>query len=267
MNDVLDRDLRLILGALRDSAPLPPEEAPSDGAQPAQPHDRFTMRRVLFAAAAAATVVIVLSIAALRRGGPDQPNVTPADSASVVDAPLDSALTDTASEPPPTPTAAAVTHQSTAPAGTNPRVQHVRSVWDLGVLLSPWSLAPQEADVFLGTTGTVDYWFEMTADGGVCIRRQERGRGCGGIGGPRWGGGDQDGTWDRHFIVAADTSGVRLTIDGLPVCDMRRFSLETYGNAAVWACEGTSPPPELVDVEITDGGTTFIVSNVPLGSL
>ena len=143
---------------------------------------------------------------------------------------------------------------------------------ELQDFIGKWSIDFQPAYIVLGSTGTVTFTLDMT-ESSYCIRFMD-GSSCASTpdgspmsAGPQafsGGGGTQPAepggvTWERFLIVPADVQ-LQLMVNGEPACEMHRFSLEQFGNAALWACESTSAVPSVVDLAVTRGDRTLIAT-------
>ncbi len=142
--------------------------------------------------------------------------------------------------------------------------------------LSDWigkrEITLQDANLVLGSTGITSYRLEMTATtfcllagaSSACSDAldaassgQSVGFSSGGTGGT-----DDAGRmfWTKYFLVPADIEQLALFSATGPACEMHRFSLEQFGNAAVWACESTSPLPTILDLAAARDGRTLVAN-------
>lgn len=129
--------------------------------------------------------------------------------------------------------------------------------------VGPWQIEPQVAIEQLGSTGHFSYRVEMT-ESSFCFRTEPGGGGCALAADgaalspdprePQYGNSSEtNGGWTRFYLVPADVELQHVGPDGA-ACVLQRFSLEQYGNAAVFACEGTGDVPPQMDVEARRNG-------------
>jgi hypothetical protein len=91
---------------------------------------------------------------------------------------------------------------------------------------------------------------EFTDDGSP-LSPEPRGMGTGG--------GESGGVWQTYFVVPG---GLTLQIfdSAGPACEMHQFSLQPYGDADIWACENSTPRPDVMDLAVTKGNTTQVAT-------
>ena len=120
----------------------------------------------------------------------------------------------------------------------------------------------------VGSTGTVTYTLELTPED-LCITSEVGSGLCTGVSpgsklsdqpitfGSFGSYGNASGPWNLRMLAPLDVE-LRLLADGVPACDMQRFTLEPHVDVALWACEGSAPRPDELDFEATRGSETVI---------
>jgi hypothetical protein len=129
-------------------------------------------------------------------------------------------------------------------------------------------MEPQTVDAVLGTTGTVTYTLAATPSR-FCIRH-DNGSGCSSTADGSnmfdepfylpFIGGNMDpssGRWALNYLAPLDVQ-LRLLSNSTPPCELQPFTLEPYAEAALWACESTSPAPFWYTIEAARGDDTIV---------
>lgn len=149
---------------------------------------------------------------------------------------------------------------------------------EFGDWLGPFGIDPEPLEVELGSTGSITWSISITVDS-TCVDlradgsdRAPTGRGCSGrpsatewTDEPRTLGAGENlfgpdlVVWAFYFHAPADVTIGLVAADGQPMCEMRRFGLESYGDSALWVCEGTDPPPDGSELIIARRGDDTVI--------
>ncbi len=144
---------------------------------------------------------------------------------------------------------------------------------ELGQWFGTFTMEPQTVDAVLGTTGTIT-WVLATTPSSFCIRRVDGGSGCSFRGDgsnmfdepqtlPQIGMNVRhaDGRWALDILAPLDVQ-LRLISNGTPPCELQPFTLQPYADAALWACESTSPAPMWYTIEGVRGDDRVVFDRV-----